>query len=281
MEYTLKLAHLYPERLNLYGDFGNVLALKRLAKFYGIQLEYTPFLLGEEQNLDDYDLYFMGGGQDHDQGKLMEDFLKKKGPILIKNFQKGKVFLGICGAFQLLGAYFLTKEENKIEGLNYFPMHTEGKEKRLIGNVVSLLSEEILKEFPPHKKSDALLFGFENHSGQSYLKEGVQALAKVLVGQGNNEEEGVEGAFLGNVFGTYLHGSFLPKNPFFTKYLLHLALKQKYKVSFFKEKAMKENDFIQKEKVFFQKEEKLRKDLALLFLPEKLRMEYFSNLEEE
>lgn len=281
MEYTLKLAHLYPERLNLYGDFGNVLALKRLAKFYGIQLEYSPFLLGEEQNLDDYDLYFMGGGQDHDQGKLMEDFLKKKGPALIKNFQKGKVFLGICGAFQLLGEYFLTKEGKKIDGLHYFPMYTQGKEKRLIGNVVSLLSEEILKEFPVQKKSDALLFGFENHSGQSYLQDGVQALAKVLVGQGNNEEQAVEGAFVGSVFGTYLHGSFLPKNPFFTKYLLHLALKQKYNVSFFKEKELCESDFLQKEKEFFEKEEKLREDLAHLFLPEKLRNEYFPSLENE
>ena len=38
-----------------------------------------------------------------------------------------------------------------------------------------------------------------------------------------------EGARYENVFGTYLHGSFLPKNPHFADYLIKLALKKKYK----------------------------------------------------
>ncbi len=66
--------------------------------------------------------------------------------------------------------------------------------------------------------------GFENHSGRTYLGPGCQPLAKVEAGFGNNGSDGGEGAVYRNAFGTYLHGSFLPKNPAFADYLLSLAL---------------------------------------------------------
>lgn len=275
MTYQLKLAHLYPERLNLYGDYGNILALKRLAKFYDIELEYHAILLGQEVQLEDYDLYFMGGGQDHEQNALMEDFLQKKGESLKANFENNKVFLGICGGFQLLGKAYITQNQKHIQGLSYFSMTTEGKEERLISNVVAHLNENLLKDFPPQQKSDLLLFGFENHSGQTFLEENLEPLAHILVGTGNAKMLSTEGAFKQHVFGTYLHGSFLPKNPFFTKYLLHLALKQKYHIHVFEQLKEKRPQLLEEEKSFFATEEALRKDLAKRFLTEELYKTYY------
>ena len=76
------------------------------------------------------------------------------------------------------------------------------------------------------------LVGFENHSGLTYLQGETKPISQVIVGHGNNGEDKTEGARYKNVFGTYLHGSFLPKNPHFTDYLVKLALEKKYNDKF-------------------------------------------------
>jgi hypothetical protein len=58
----------------------------------------------------------------------------------------------------------------------------------------------------------ASLVGFENHSGRTFLGDGVPPLGKVRVGHGNSGD-GFEGAVFQNIFCTYLHGALLPKNP--------------------------------------------------------------------
>ena len=72
------------------------------------------------------------------------------------------------------------------------------------------------------------LVGFENHSGLTYLQGDTKPLGIVKVGNGNNGKDKTEGAVYKNVFGTYLHGSLLPKNPHFTDYLITLALNRNY-----------------------------------------------------
>ena len=70
--------------------------------------------------------------------------------------------------------------------------------------------------------------GFEKHSGKTYLGSGVSPLGKMLVGGGNNGEDGFEGVRYQNVFGTYSHGPVLPKNPAFCDHLLTTALYGRY-----------------------------------------------------
>jgi CobQ-like glutamine amidotransferase family enzyme len=74
--------------------------------------------------------------------------------------------------------------------------------------------------------------GFENHSGRTFLGEGVKALGTVLVGNGNNGDDGKEGLAQqvgkGMVYGTYLHGSLLPKNPGFADEIIKLGLARRY-----------------------------------------------------
>ncbi|HLX40444.1 MAG TPA: hypothetical protein VKR42_07925, partial [Ktedonobacteraceae bacterium] len=71
------------------------------------------------------------------------------------------------------------------------------------------------------------LVGFENHGGRTYLGT-AKPLGKVLKGYGNNAEDGTEGAIYRHAYGTYMHGSLLPKNPHFADYLIQLALQRKY-----------------------------------------------------
>lgn len=214
----LRVAHLYPEALNLYGDFGNLLALRRRARIRGLDIEYHKLGIGDAFDPGAYDFVFIGGGQDHQQSLLLKDLLEEKKPGLLEAAENGVVFLGICGGYQLLGQSFETYTGEYLEGVGCLPVVTRGEKERLIGDVVcqtSLFENE----------EESFLFGFENHSGQTELLPGAVPLAKVLRGHGNRSASGEEGCRKNNVFGTYLHGSFLPKNPAMTDLLLELAFR--------------------------------------------------------
>ncbi len=148
---------------------------------------------------------------------MVEDLGKRREEIR-KAIEDGLVLLAICGGYQMLGEYYQTGDGVRIPGLSILDLHTIAGKKRLIGNVIAELDTDA-----PLKT----IVGFENHSGKTYLGNGLQPLAKVLNGYGNNGEDGFEGVRYKNVFGTYLHGPFLPKNPHLTDLILKLALERK------------------------------------------------------
>lgn len=207
----ITICHLYPKLLNLYGDIGNIKALKFRAEKRGIKVNLIEVNIGED--IPNADIYFIGGGQDRQQVDVSNELQKHK-EFLTQKRDENKVFLTICGGYQLLADYFQTIGGEKLMGISLISGYTIGGKKRFIGNVTA--------------KTDFLtpdtLVGFENHSGRTYLTGDTKPLAKIVVGNGNNGEDMFEGARYKNVFGTYLHGSFLPKNPHFTDYLIKLAL---------------------------------------------------------
>lgn len=211
----ISIAHLYPKLLNLYGDFGNVLALKQRCIWRGIEVEFEEINIGDK--LNNHDLYFIGGGQDKQQTEVATDLYSKKSE-LISQRDDGAVFLGICGGYQLFGHYYQPQNNDKLEGVSLMDAYTVAGDKRHIGNVTV--------------KTDFLtpetLVGFENHSGLTYLEGDTKPLGVISIGSGNNGKDGFEGARYKNVFGTYLHGPILPKNPHFADYLIELALEKRY-----------------------------------------------------
>lgn len=220
--YTLNICHLYPDLLNLYGDRGNILALLKRAQWRGIEVNISNISLGEDFQPENYDIIFLGGGQDYEQEILQQDVLKKKGQEIINAIKNDKVFLCVCGGYQLLGNYYKTWDGKEINYLGAIDLWTIGGKKRMIGNTAYEF------DFLKTDSNDGRIVGFENHSGRTYLGEGVKPLGKVIKGYGNNGEDQTEGAIYKNVFCTYSHGSILPKNPAFTDHLIAIALKQKY-----------------------------------------------------
>jgi lipid II isoglutaminyl synthase (glutamine-hydrolysing) len=231
MSYKLKLYHLYPDAMNLYGDFGNVQTLKKRCEWRDIEFEVVNVKIGTEVDFSDADIIFMGGGQDRGQTIVGND-LYKRGPEIKYAIENGTVALTICGGFQLFGKYFKTSDGSEIPGIEVFDAHTIAGEKRLIGNVVVDISETMEKW--PEKKLDPLttLVGFENHSGQTHLGRGTKPLGMLAQGYGNLGDGVYEGAVYKNAYGTYLHGSLLPKNPHFADHLIRTALKNRYDIDF-------------------------------------------------
>ena len=211
----LKIGHLYPKLLNIYGDGGNIITLKKRAEWRGYDVEVDEINSGDFQ-IKEHDIYFIGGGQDLQQIEVSKELQKHK-EFLLSERERGAVFLGICGGYQLLGHYYQPLEGDRLLGISLLDAYTVAGKKRFIGNVT--VNTEY--NFSP------TLVGFENHSGLTYLQGETKALGIVAAGNGNNGQDKTEGARYKNVFGTYLHGSFLPKNVKFADYLLELALGEK------------------------------------------------------
>jgi CobQ-like glutamine amidotransferase family enzyme len=215
MKPSLNIAHLYAHFLNIYGDRGNIITLTQRSRWRDIDVTVDAVGLGEDIDIEKYDLYFIGGGQDKQQITISEDLHARKAKMH-KAAESGAVFLTVCGGYQLLGHYYRPHEGPELKGLSLIDAYTVAGHRRMIGNVV-------VKE-----PDGSTLVGFENHSGKTYLGSGVQAIGKVVVGNGNNGEDGFEGVAQGTIYGTYLHGSLLPKNPQFADRLIAQALKRRH-----------------------------------------------------
>lgn len=214
----LNIAHLYPDLLNIYGDFGNVLAFKNRLNWRDIDADIHEIKTGDRIDAKKYDFYFIGGGQDHQQIMASNELMKNK-DMLFAAAESDAVMLAVCGGYQLLGHYYQPKNGEKLSGIGLLDVYTKAGEKRFIGNVTATCN--FLKR--------KTIVGFENHSGLTYLCQNSKPFVKVKTGKGNNGVDKTEGARYKNVIGTYLHGPLLPKNPHLCDYLITLALEKKYK----------------------------------------------------
>jgi lipid II isoglutaminyl synthase (glutamine-hydrolysing) len=209
----LRICHLYARFMNIYGDRGNIITLSRRASWRGFDVITRSLGLGEELDPDWADFYFIGGGQDKQQEVIAED-LRRQSTRVAKAVSSGAVILSVCGGYQLLGHYYKPHVGDELKGI--LDAYTVAGHRRMIGNVSIEMTD------------GSTLVGFENHSGRTFIGKDLQALGKVVLGNGNNGDDGLEGAQFGKVYGTYLHGSLLPKNPRFADRLIVEALQRRY-----------------------------------------------------
>lgn len=210
----LTVAHLYPNEMNIYGDRGNIIALLKRLEWRGIKAEVVEVEPGIEYDFRKADIVFGGGGQDRGQLVIADDLAKRASNLQLAA-KEGVVMLSICGTYQLFGRGFKTKAGKMIPGIGLFKAGTVASEQRMIGNLVA-------------ESAWGELVGFENHSGQTTLEASQEPLGRVLKGYGNNSRDRQEGAMTNNVFGTYLHGPLLPKNPLFADELIKRAMRRRF-----------------------------------------------------
>jgi CobQ-like glutamine amidotransferase family enzyme len=211
----LVLYNFFPDRLNLYGDRGNVIALQKRCEWRGIQLDIVDIKSTNAVNFSIVDILFIGGGSDREQGLITNELLQIKIDFKLC-VEDGASCLAICGGYQHLGNYYVTSEGNKYKGLDICDFYSTAQKNRLVGNIMIET-----KEF-------GKIVGFENHSGRTY--HNYKSLGTVIKGFGNNGEDGTEGIYYKNVIGTYLHGPILPKNPSLADHIISTAIERKYGV---------------------------------------------------
>lgn len=215
MARPIDIVSLYPKDMNIYGDSGNVLTIERRLALYG----YEPRIHAVNQHdpwPEHTDVILGGGGQDTGQKKIIDD-LYARADTLRTLADDGVPMLMICGLYQLFGDYFETVDGARLDGISIIGAHTVGRDVRMIGNLVE------------HSDDFGDIIGYENHSGQTFLDDGVRPLGTVdHDGMGNNGEDHTEGARVHNVIGTYMHGSLLPKNPAISDFLIRAAAERRY-----------------------------------------------------
>lgn len=215
---TLRVAALYPDRMNIYADRGNLIFMQRRCEWRGLRMEVVPCAEGDEIQPDRTDLIYIGGGQDRDQIEIADDLVTRKRSGIQTALDYGAVLLAVCGGFQLLGRRY-TVGDREIEGLGLCDLETRREPgPRLIGNVE--LEVEGLEGISGPRR----LAGFENHGGRTYLGASATPLGRVVHGHGNNGTDSTEGVRNGRVIGTYLHGPLLPKNAWFADWLIGTSL---------------------------------------------------------
>ena len=128
----IKIAYLYEDLMNTYGDSGDVKILSFLLKREGYDTQVDNISLGDDFNAFDYDFVFFGGGQDFEQTVVAKDLPRHK-ETLDKYINDDKPMLCICGGYQLMGSYYKTNSGVTIPGLDILPLHTVFKsDKRMI-----------------------------------------------------------------------------------------------------------------------------------------------------
>jgi CobQ-like glutamine amidotransferase family enzyme len=207
----MKIVRIYNELLGTYGDRGNAEVAAFRASNRGIKVELI------DVNFNDYiptdgDLYFLGGAED--KAQIIATKKLKNNQILNKLAADGKVILAICAAYQIFGESYFADGEIQ-SGLGILPIETRAGAQRYVGE---LLVESSLGKF---------ISGFENHGGLTkYLGNEVTPFGKVLSGFGNGDQK-FDGAIVNHVYGTYLHGPVLARNPELADKLIENALDQK------------------------------------------------------
>ncbi|WP_334329443.1 type 1 glutamine amidotransferase [Companilactobacillus sp. HBUAS59699] len=198
MPETIKIAYLYEDLMNTYGDSGDVKILAFLLKEQGYDTQVDNISLGDDFNAFDYDFLFWGGGQDFEQSVVAKDLVRHKDTI-DKYINANKPMLCICGGYQFLGAYYETSNGETIKGLGILPFHTVFKaDSRMIGDT-------------EYETEWGKVRAFENHSGRTYFddKSVLKPFGKMIEGYGNNPEDGNEGMRYKNTIGSYSHGPIL------------------------------------------------------------------------
>jgi CobQ-like glutamine amidotransferase family enzyme len=211
----VRVAHLYPEYLNIYADRGNIAVLESRARWRGVELEVEGVSLGDELP-PAADLLYIGGGQDREQALIAPD-LAARADAIREAIDGGAAVLAVCGGYQLLGRFYRGRDGDELPGAGVFPLETVAGEKRMIGDCL------LECELEPGVRTT--LAGFENHAGITRLDDGAEPLGRVVAGYGNDGESGFEGVRVGCAVGTYLHGPLLPRNPWLADWLLERALR--------------------------------------------------------
>ena len=212
----LRIGHLYPDLMSIYGDRGNVLALTQRAKWRGIDVETRALTVGDTFDPDWADVYFFGGGQDQGQDIVGADLAGPNGEALRKAIAGGAAVFSVCGGYQLLGREYVPETGPAIPGLGVMDVTTRAGKVRFVGNLLAETDD------------GRTLIGFENHSGYTTLGPAAKPLGRVVVGHGNNGTDKTEGAVQGKLIGCYLHGSALPKNPWLADRLIAWGLERRH-----------------------------------------------------
>lgn len=209
----IKIAHLYYDLMNLYGEIGNIMALEKGFNDQDMFTEVTNLTIGDKIDFNKYDIYYMGCGSEENQLLVINDILKYKDKIN-NAINSGKHFIFTGNSYEILGKYIEKINGEKINTLEIFDFYSKEVDKRIIG-------EEIV-ECDLYKET---VIGFQNR--QCVLNNKINHLFSVIEGFSDNYKSHYEGIHFKNLYATYNLGPLLIRNPLFKDHIIKEVLEKK------------------------------------------------------
>ena len=209
----IKIAHLYYDLLNLYGEAGNILALDKAFNDQDMYTDIVNLSIADKIDFNKFDIYYIGCGTEDNQKIVLNDLIKYKDKI--KNaIEKGKHFIITGNSYELLGKYIEKIDGKKIEALGLFDFYSREVDKRIVGEQV--MESTLFKE---------VIVGFQNR--QCVLNNNSNHLFQVIEGHADNYKSKYEGIHYKNLYATYNLGPLLIRNPLLKDHIVKEVLDKK------------------------------------------------------
>lgn len=202
----LTILHLYPDCMSLYGEYANVMVLRRHLEAAGVSVTVQAALFEDAPDFEHADFIYMGAGTERMQKAALTALLPHR-DALKAAIGRGAVTLFTGNAMEVLGISIIDAEGKTWRGLELADFATVETNQRAPEDVIAHTS---LWESP--------VVGFMNKC--SMTEDAPPLFGKLSLGFGNEEEKGPEGYVSGNVFATHITGPVLAKNPDFVDFLI-------------------------------------------------------------
>ncbi len=211
---TIKIAHLYYDLMNLYGEHGNIRALSHHFEEHKVKVIVHNLTVDDRISFPDYDLFYIGSGSQEAFQIVLEDLLKRKEEIH-EALEQGKFFFATGNALNLFGTCYYRTNDTVEKTLGLLDFESQEVDFRIVG-------EQVYKR----KNLKQEMIGFQNRN--TVLKNVQEKnLFEVQIGTGYAPNKKEEGIHKKNFYGTYLLGPVFIRNPYFTESIMKEVLKQK------------------------------------------------------
>ncbi len=208
---TIKIAHLYYDLMNLYGENGNTRVLCKKLVDQGLKVEVHFLSIDDEIDFSKYDIFYIGSGSEENENIVLEH-LKNYLSDLKNAINEGKFFIVTGNALELFGTKLINLDDSSINTLGIFDYECKVTDFRIIGEQVftcPLIKEKII--------------GFQNRN--TVISDYPNHLFEVLTGTGYKPKVMQEGILEKHFYGTYLLGPLLVRNPYLLDEIVKEILK--------------------------------------------------------
>lgn len=219
----IKLLHLYYNLMNLYGDCGNIVILKKHLEDQGVEVIVEKKTIYDSFTLLDYDFVYIGSGTEASLDRVLKDISAKKDELQ-GYIDAKKVILATGNSFEIFG-----KKIDDTDALGIFDFETKRDKDRTTSDVI--YESQFLKN---------PVVGFVNKGTRIY--HNMNPFFKVKFGIGENENNDYEGVKYKNFYGTHVSGPILVRNPEFLQKILIEICKSKSNNFKFKKIAYKNEE---------------------------------------
>ena len=202
----LTILHLYPDCMSLYGEYANVMVLRRHLEALGVTVTVQTALFEDTPDFEHADFIYMGAGTERTQKAALKALLPHK-DALKEAIDRGAVVLFTGNAMEMLGISIVDAGSKTWPGLGLADFATVETDQRAPEDVIAHTS-----------LWESAVVGFMNKC--SMTEDAAPLFDRLSLGFGNEEEKGPEGYLSGNVFATHITGPVLVKNPDFVDFLI-------------------------------------------------------------